>query len=58
MAESAIIPNYYSNLCLMAALFKQCREDPVFEYEHTLQPVLEACPEPFKAVCVFMCVSS
>ena len=47
MAESAIIPDYNSNLCLMAALFKQNWEDPVFECEHVLQPVLEACPEPF-----------
>lgn len=52
MAESTIIPNYNSNLCQMAALFKQNWEDPVFEYEHALQPVLEACQEPFKALCV------
>lgn len=50
MAESAIIPNYNSNLCLMATLFKQNGEDPVFEYEHAPQPVLEPCPEPFKAL--------
>lgn len=53
MAQSAIIPDYNSYLCLMAALFKQNWEDLLFEYEHALEPVLEACPEPFKAVCVF-----
>lgn len=56
MAESAIIPDYNSNLCLMAALFKHNWEDPVFEFEHVVQPVLESCPEPFRAMCVLICV--
>lgn len=49
MAASAIIPDCSSDLCQMAALFKQNWEDPVFEYEHVEQPVLEACPDSFKA---------
>lgn len=52
MAVSAIIPSCNSNLCLMAALFKQSREDPMFVYEHVEQNVLEACLEPFKALLV------
>lgn len=52
MAVSAIILYCNSNLCLMAALFKQSEEDPIFVYEHVEQNVLEDCPEPFKALLV------
>lgn len=57
MTERALQSDCNSNLYVMAALFNQSREDPVSEYEHILQSVLDACSQFVFGICLWFPVS-